>query len=164
MQDHGAKIFVSVVLGGFSAALAYVLFVFLTPETAFELAALTGNLLAMAVFPVLVLSEKRVLKKYAEMEKNITSPIVYKANAHFILDRQVRHGNLYFCETGVLMIALYKKTWLVDEVRKQNIETIRFESFLVILQAKDGRVFRMMIPDAGAVEAELKSKNWMESL
>lgn len=157
---YGAKFSVSIFLGVICGIFTYINGAFLFPSAAPALALIGGSLCAMLVFPVLVFSERRVLRKYAEVEKNIKSPVLYKTNGNFILDRQVKNGNIYFCETGVLMISLRKKTWLIDEVLMQNIAEVRFDNLFLILRTKDGRIFRILVPDAKEAEEALNEKGW----
>ncbi|NLK39830.1 MAG: hypothetical protein GX303_06275 [Clostridiales bacterium] len=157
---YDAKIFVSILSGVIGGFFAYLISVFVYPPFAVEIALIFACLVAILIFPAFVIAEKITKKRYAEVEKGIKSPVVYKTNGNFILDNQVKNGNIYFCETGILMISLHKKTWLVDEVLMQNIANISFDNLYMTLRAKDGRVFRIMMPDTAAVETALKSKKW----
>ena len=102
-------------------------------------------------------------KKYAEFEKEITSPIFYKTNGNFNLGNgKVKNGNIYFCEVGIVCLCLDEKPYTLDEILLQDVDRYQFDDVHLNIFTKDGRLFVITLPDAKNVIKTLKEKDWIE--
>ena len=124
-----------------------------------QLAAFSGSLFALLLFPVLVVYKKTMDKRYAKLEKEITSPIFYKTNGNFNLGNgKVKNGNIYFCESGIVCVSLEEKPYTLDEILLQDIERYQFDNIHLNIFAKDGRIFVITLPDATRIIEVLREK------
>lgn len=154
-----ANIVGSAVTGFFFGLTGYFVLNFLDMDQPFPLAVFSGVLFALLVFPVLVVHGKMLDKRFAEFEKEITSPIFYKANGNFNLGNgKVKNGNIYFCEAGIVCASLEKKPYSAEEILVQEIEGFQFDNIHLNIIAKDGRVFVITTPDAPKIIETLRQK------
>ena len=131
-------------------------------DLSFQLAVASGLLFALLLFPFLVVYEKVIDKRYAKIEKEITSPIFYKTNGNFNLGNgKVKNGNIYFCEAGIVCVCLEDKPYSLDEILLQDIERYQFDNIHLNIFAKDGRIFVITLPDAQKIIEELREKDWI---
>ena len=131
-------------------------------DLSFQLAVASGLLFALLLFPFLVGYEKVIDKRYAKIEKEITSPIFYKTNGNFNLGNgKVKNGNIYFCEAGIVCVCLEEKPYTLDEILLQDIERYQFDNIHLNIFAKDGRVFVLTTPDAAKIIDILRQKEWI---
>lgn len=101
-------------------------------------------------------------KRYAEIEKQIPYSIFYKTNGNFDLGCKIRNGNIYFCKAGIVCVSLDEKPYSLDEILVQDIERMRFDKIHLHIFTKDGRSFRITLPDAEKIVELLKERNWVE--
>ena len=128
----------------------------------FPLAVVSGFLFALLLFLFLIIYGKITDKRYAKFEKEITSPIFYKANGNFNLGNgKVKNGNIYFCEAGIVCVCLEDKPYTLDEILLQDIERYQFDNIHLNIFAKDGRVFVLTTPDAAKIIDILRQKEWI---
>lgn len=131
-------------------------------DLSFQLAVASGLLFALLLFPFLVVYEKVIDKRYAKIEKEITSPIFYKTNGNFNLGNgKVKNGNIYFCEAGIVCVCLEDKPYSLDEILLQDIERYQFDNIHLNIFAKDGRIFVITLPDAQKILDLLMKKGWI---
>ena len=157
-----AKAVLSVITGFFFGLIGYFVLLLLNIDQSFQLAALSGLLFALLLFPVLVVYEKVIDKRYAKIEKEITSPIFYKTNGNFNLGNgKVKNGNIYFCEAGIVCVCLEDKPYSLDEILLQDIDRYQFDNIHLNIFAKDGRIFVITLPDAQKVIEVLREKDWI---
>lgn len=154
--------FLSAMTGFLFGLIGYFVLLLLEIDQPFQLAVFSGLLVALLLFPVLVVYGRIMEKRYAEFEKGITSPIFYKANGNFKLDNgKVRNGNIYFCQSGMICVCLEEKPYTVDEILLQDIEGLQFHDFHLNITAKDGRRFVITLPDAPKIIDVLREKDWI---
>ena len=157
-----AKVFLSAFTGFFFGLIGYFVLLLLDIDQPFQLAALSGLLFALLLFPVLVVYGNIMDKRYAKFEKEITSPIFYKTNGNFNLGNgKVKNGNVYFCETGIICVCLEEKPYTLDEILLQDIERFQFDNIHLNIFAKDGRMFVLTTPDAAKIVEVLRQKEWI---
>ena len=129
---------------------------------AFLFAAISGLLFYLMLFPVLVVYQNTMDKRYATFEKEITSPIFYKTNGNFDLGNgKVKNGNIYFCEAGIVCVCLEDKPYSLDEILLQDIERYQFDNIHLNIFAKDGRVFVLTTADAAKIIEILRQREWI---
>ena len=157
-----AKAVLSVITGFFFGLIGYFVLLLLNIDQPFQLAALSGLLFALLLFPVLVVYGNIMDKRYAKFEKEITSPIFYKTNGNFNLGNgKVKNGNVYFCEDGIVCVCLEDKPYTLDEILLQDIERFQFDNIHLNIFAKDGRIFILTAPDAAKIIEVLRQKGWV---
>ena len=158
-----AKAFLSAFAGFFFGLIGYFILLLLDIDQPFQLAAFSGLLFALLFFPVLGIYEVIVERRYAKFEKNIISPIFYQTGTLIALNKKnVRNGKVYFCETGIVLITLDEKPYLLEEILLQNIERYYFDNIHLNVYTNDGRVFILTFPNVKEAIAALKKRNWIQ--
>ena len=157
-----AKAFLSAFTGFLFGLIGYFVLLLLDIDQSFQFAVLSGLLFTLLLFPVLVVCGNIMHKRYANFEKEITSPIFYKTNGNFNLGNgKVKNGNIYFCESGIVCVCLEEKPYTLDEILLQDIEQYQFDNIHLNIFAKDGRVFVLTTPDAAKIIDILRQKEWI---
>ena len=124
-----AKAFLSAITGFFFGLITYFVLLYIEEPDALLLAVVSGLLFFLILFPILIIHEKVMNKKYAEFEKHITSPFFYKTNGNFKLNNnKVSNANIYFCEESIIFIALDEKPYFMEEIQRNNIHRIQFDN------------------------------------
>jgi hypothetical protein len=154
--------FLSAFMGFFFGLAGYFVLLLFHINQPFQLAVLSGLLFALSLFAFLVINNHVVNKRYKKIEKEITSPIFYKANGNFNLGNgKVKNGNIYICESGIICVCLDEKPYTLDEILLQDIDRYQFDHFHLNIFAKDGRVFVLTTPDAAKIIEVLRQKEWI---
>ena len=158
-----AKALLSAITGFFFGLIVYFLFQYLEIDDSLLIAVLGGLLFYILLFIFLLVYGKIMDKKYAEFEKEITSPIFYKTNGNFNLGNgKVKNGNIYFCKSGIVCLCLEEKPYTLDEILLQDVDRYQFDDIHLNIFTKDGRLFVITLPDAKNVIKTLKEKDWIE--
>ena len=157
-----AKVFLSAFTGFFFGLIGYFVLLLLDIDQPFQLAALSGLLFALLLFPVLVVYGNIMDKRYAKFEKEITSPIFYKTNGNFNLGNgKVKNGNVYFCEAGIICVCLEEKPYTLDEILLQDIDRYTYTFSQLNVFTNDGRLFVITVPRADEIIDLLMRKGWI---
>ena len=157
-----AKAVLSIITGLFFGLIGYFVLLLLDIDQPFQLAALSGLLFALLLFPVLVVYGNIMDKRYAKFEKEITSPIFYKTNGNFNLGNgKVKNGNVYFCEDGIVCVCLEEKPYTLDEILLQNIDHYTYTFTQLNVFTNDGRLFVITVPKADEIIDLLMRKGWI---
>ena len=157
-----AKVFLSAFTGFFFGLIGYFVLLLLDIDQPFQLAALSGLLFALLLFPVLVVYGNIMDKRYAKFEKEITSPIFYKTNGNFNLGNgKVKNGNVYFCEDGIICVCLEEKPYTLDEILLQNIDHYTYTFSELNVFTNDERLFVITAPRADEIIDLLMRKGWI---
>ena len=157
-----AKAVLSIITGLFFGLIGYFVLLLLDIDQPFQLAALSGLLFALLLFPVLVVYGNIMDKRYAKFEKEITSPIFYKTNGNFNLGNgKVKNGNVYFCEDGIVCVCLEEKPYTLDEILLQNIDHYTYTFSELNVFTNDGRLFVITVPRADEIIDLLMRKGWI---
>jgi len=123
-----AKALLSAFTGFFFGLITYFLLQYLEMDDALLISGLGGFLVYILLFVFLLVYGKIMDKKYAEFEKEITSPVFYKTNGNFNLGNgKVKNGNIYFCEAGIVCLCLDEKPYTLDEILLQDIDHYQFD-------------------------------------
>ena len=158
-----AKALLSAITGFFFGLITYFLLQYLEMDGALLISVFGGLLFYILLFVFLLVYGKIMDKKYAEFEKEITSPIFYKTNGNFNLGNgKVKNGNIYFCEAGIVCLCLDEKPYTLDEILLQDIDRYQFDDIHLNIFAKDGRLFVITLPDAKNIIKILNEKDWIE--
>lgn len=127
------------------------------PLTAFAMAGAT--LLCFAVFSI---HQKILDRRYAQLEAEIPYPIFYRTNGNFDLGGGiVKNGNICFCDAGIVCASMEETPYALEEILLQDIERMSFDTIHLHIHTKDGRLFRITLPDAAVVVELLKQKDWV---
>ena len=158
-----AKIFLSAFGGFLFGLIGYFVLLLLDIDQPFQLAVFGGLLFALLLFSFLGIYELIIGRRYTKFEKDIISPIFYQTGTLIALSKKnVRNGKVYFCETGIVLISLDEKPYLLEEVLLQNIERYYFDNIHLNIYTNDGRVFILTFPNVKAAIAALKKHNWIQ--
>ena len=157
-----AKVFLSAFTGFLFGLIGYFVLFLLDIDQPFQLAALSGLLSALLLFPVLVVYGNIMDKRYAKFEKEITSPIFYKTNGNFNLGNgKVKNGNVYFCEAGIVCVCLEEKPYTLDEILLQNIDHYTYTFTQLNIFTNDDRLFVITVPKVDEIIDILMRKGWI---
>ena len=157
-----AKVFLSAFTGFLFGLIGYFVLLLLDIDQPFQLAALSGLLFALLLFPVLVVYGNIMDKRYAKFEKEITSPIFYKTSGNFNLGNgKIKNGNIYFCEAGIICVCLEEKPYTLDEILLQNIDHYTYTFSQLNVFTNDGRLFVITVPKADEIIDLLMRKGWI---
>ena len=157
-----AKVFLSAFTGFLFGLIGYFVLLLLDIDQPFQLAALSGLLFALLLFPVLVVYGNIMDKRYAKFEKEITSPIFYKTSGNFILGNgKIKNGNIYFCEAGIVCVCLEEKPYTLDEILLQDIDRYTYTFSQLNVFTNDGRLFVITVPRADEIIDLLIRKGWI---
>ena len=157
-----AKVFLSAFTGFLFGLIGYFVLLLLDIDQPFQLAALSGLLFALLLFPVLVVYGNIMDKRYAKFEKEITSPIFYKTSGNFNLGNgKIKNGNIYFCEAGIVCVCLEEKPYTLDEILLQNIDHYTYTFTQLNIFTNDDRLFVITVPKVDEIIAILMRKGWI---
>ena len=157
-----AKVFLSAFTGFLFGLIGYFVLLLLDIDQPFQLAALSGLLFALLLFPVLVVYGNIMDKRYAKFEKEITSPIFYKTSGNFNLGNgKIKNGNIYFCEAGIVCVCLEEKPYTLDEILLQDIDRYTYTFSQLNVFTNDGRLFVITVPRADEIIDLLMRKGWI---
>ena len=157
-----AKVFLSAFTGFLFGLIGYFVLLLLDIDQPFQLAALSGLLFALLLFPVLVVYGNIMDKRYAKFEKEITSPIFYKTSGNFNLGNgKIKNGNIYFCEAGIVCVCLVEKPYTLDEILLQDIDRYTYTFSELNVFTNDGRLFVITVPRADEIIDLLIRKGWI---
>ena len=157
-----AKVFLSAFTGFLFGLIGYFVLLLLDIDQPFQLAALSGLLFALLLFPVLVVYGNIMDKRYAKFEKEITSPIFYKTSGNFNLGNgKIKNGNIYFCEAGIVCVCLEEKPYTLDEILLQNIDHYTYTFTQLNIFTNDDRLFVITVPKVDETIDILMRKGWI---
>ena len=157
-----AKVFLSAFTGFLFGLIGYFVLLLLDIDQPFQLAALSGLLFALLLFPVLVVYGNIMDKRYAKFEKEITSPIFYKTSGNFNLGNgKIKNGNIHFCEAGIVCVCLEEKPYTLDEILLQNIDHYTYTFTQLNIFTNDDRLFVITVPKADEIIDILMRKGWI---
>lgn len=158
-----AKAILSAFAGFLFGLIGYFVLLLLDIEQPFLLAAFSGLLFALLLFPVLGIYEVIVGRRYTKFEKDIVSPIFYQTGTLIALNKKtVRNGRVYFCETGIVIISLDEKPYLLEEILLQNIVKYHFDNIHLNIVTNDGRAFFLTLPNVQETLTALRKHNWIQ--
>ena len=157
-----AKAFLAAFGGIFLGLIGYFVLLLLDIDQPFQLAVLSGLLFALLLFPVLIVYEQVINKRYKEFEKEILSPVFLKVNGNFYLGgSDVKNGNIYFCEDGIVCVCLEDKPYTKDEILLQNIDHFRYTPTQLSIFTNDERIFVITLPQTDHIIDMLIQKGWI---
>ena len=157
-----AKAFRSAFTGFLFGLIGYFVLLLLDIDQPFQLAVICGLLFALLLFPVLVVYQNIMDKRYAKFEKEITSPIFYKTNGNFNLGNgKVKNGNIYFCEAGIVCVCLEEKPYSLDEILIQNIAHFSYTFTQLNIITNDNRLFVITAPKVDEIIDIITRKGWI---
>ena len=157
-----AKALLSAITGFFFGLITYFLLQYLEMDNALLISGFAGLLFYILLFVFLLVYGKFMDKKYAEFEKEITSPIFYKTNGNFNLGNgKVKNGNIYFCEAGIVCVCLEDKPYSLDEILIQNIAHFSYTFTQLNIITNDNRLFVITAPKVDEIIDIITRKGWI---
>lgn len=157
-----ANIVISAITSFFFGLFSYYIMLVLNIRHPFQLAVLSGLLMYLLIFPILLMYGFIMNKRYAKFEKEITSPIFYKTNGNFNLGNgKVKNGNIYFCEAGIVCVCLEEKPFTLDEILLQNIDHYTYTFTQLNIFTTDDRLFIITVPKVDEIIDILSRKGWI---
>ena len=154
------KIFLSLIIGVILGGIALVVGVLLAPDIAFALGLLVLALSAMAMHIILSITEARLNKRYAMIERLLQSPILYQTIANFNLGSGVVNGKVYVCKSGIVFASVDQTPYAVQQIPAEMLARYEHEEINLRLYTKDGREYHLVLPDAPEVIEVIKKHYW----
>ncbi len=155
------KIFLSAFTGFLFGLMGYFVLRLTKEPQAFVLAALGGALFAILLFVYLVVHGYVMEKRYAKFEKGMTESVICKANGNIRFQNgSMKNGNLYFCETSVIIVCAENKPYLREEIPLENIADITYGLAQLNIVTMDRGVFAITLPNADKIAALLAGGGW----
>ena len=159
----GIKLLLSAGFGIFFGVSLHSLYKFMGIEISLFLTVFSMAGFSMLSCLFFILYKKVMDKRYDKIEAEIPCPVFYKTNGNFDLGGgKIKNGNIYFCEAGIICVSMEKKPYTLDEILIQDIHKISYDTIHLHLYTKDGRLFKITLPDASDVVELLKQKDWVE--
>lgn len=154
------KIFLSLIVGAISGVAAAGISLLLAPDIAIWLGLLAFAVIALALHVVLSVTEFRMEKQFAEVERGLTSPVLYKTIANFQQGRDVVNGKVFVCRDGIVFASVEKTPFSVQEIAAEQIARFELDEIHLRLFAKDGREYHMVLPDAPEIAQVIRETYW----
>lgn len=159
----GVKLLLSAGFGIFFGVSLHSLYKFMGIEISLFLTAFSMAGISILSCLFFVLYEKVMDNRYAKIEAEIPYPVFYKTNGNYDLGGgKTKNGNIYFCDAGIICVSMEKKPYTLDEILIQDIHKISYDTIHLHIHTKDGRLFKITLPDASDVVELLQQKNWVE--
>lgn len=157
-----AKLILSTTLGVFFGVATYIILLRLNMGAeSLLLAILSGLGFGIMLLIGLLVTDKRMEKRYRELEKDIVSPVFYKTNGNFNLGHTVRNGNIYFCDDGILFALLDTKPPILEELPVYRIKSYQFDGLRLFIHTVDGEKYVITTQNVDEVRTALKNKQWI---
>ena len=154
------KIFLSLIIGVILGGITLLVSLLLAPNMALALGLLVLALSAMAMHVILSITEARVNKRYAAIERLIQSPILYQTIANFNLGSGVVNGKVYVCKSGIVFASIDQTPYAVQQIPADMLARYEHEEINLRLYTKDGREYHLVLPDAPEVIEAIKANYW----
>lgn len=152
----------SLIMGLFFGLVTYTVLHLLGIDRAFLFAALAALLFTLLLFSFLRIHDSLTEMKYAEFESQIRSPIFFKGNGNFSLEKgKVRNGRIYFCEDGIVCVCMDENPHTLDEILLQDIQGFRYDNVRLDIITKGGQIFAVTLPDCEKIIELLQNKDWI---
>lgn len=161
MDKIKVPLILSVIMGIMFGVPMYLLIRWIDPELSY-LGVIAGVLFALLLLEYMLIHQKHMEKRYAEAEKLITSPIIYRLNGNMKTERGVRNANIYLCEGGFAFISLDKKPHITEELLLSNIAAVSVVSSTQLeIATKDERFYSITSADVSRLISVLREKGWI---
>ena len=154
------KIFLSLIIGVILGSITLLVSLLLVPNMALALGLLVLALSAMAMHVILSITEARVNKRYAAIERLIQSPILYQTIANFNLGSGVVNGKVYVCRSGIVFASVEQTPYAVQQIPAEMLARYEHEEINLRLYTKDGREYHLVLPDAPEVIEAIQTNYW----
>ena len=153
----------SVALGISFGGTLYLIYQLMGIDPGLTLTILAAMGFTMLLFAFLVIHQKLMDRRYAETEAQIPYPVFYKTNGNFDLGGgKIKNGNIYFCDAGIVCVSKDTQPYPLDQILRQDICKLRYDTIHLHIHTKDGRVFKITLPDAETIITLLIERDWVE--
>ena len=157
-----AIIFLSAIIAIAFAIPTLIILLFILPEFALQISLIAGCFAFILMSIFLAINVALDKRKYAKFESKIKTPVFFKANGNFRFGKKVRNGNVYFCEDGVIIIALLdEKPYIREALLLSDVEQLSVEGFSLLILMKDGTSYSATVSTAAELETSLAKHGWM---
>lgn len=157
-----AIIFLSAIIAIAFAIPTLIILLFILPEYALQISLIAGCFAFILMSILLAINVALDKRKYAKFESKIKTPVFFKANGNFRFGKKVRNGNVYFCEDGVIIIALLdEKPYIREALLLSDVEKLSVDGFSLLILMKDGTSYSATVSTAAELETSLAEHGWM---
>ena len=154
------KILISLIVGAAGGSAAALVGLFLAPDIAIWLGLLAFAVIALALHAVMSITEARMEKQFALIERGLTSPVLYQTIANFQHGRDVVSGKVIVCRDRIVFASVEITPFSVQEIAAEQIARFELDEIHLRLFAKDGRVYHMVLPDAPEIAQVIRETYW----
>lgn len=159
-NGNNGKIFLSLIVGAVGGVVALVVGLLLAPNIAILLGLLAFAVIALALHVVLSVTEFRMEKQFSEIERALPVPVLYKTIANFQLGRDVVSGKVFVCRDRIVFASVEKTPFSVQELAAEHIARFEQDDIHLRLFTKDGKEYRLVLPDAQNVAQVIRENYW----
>ena len=157
-----AIIFLSAIIAIAFAIPTLIILLFILPEYALQISLIAGCFAFILMSIFLAINVALDKRKYSRFESKIKTPVFFKANGNFRFGKKVRNGNVYFCEDGVIIIALLdEKPYIREALLLSDVEKLSVDGFSLLILMKDGTSYSATVSTAAELETSLAKHGWM---
>ena len=153
-------IFLSIVVGAASGVAAFVVGLLFAPEIALLLGLLAFALISLALHVILSITEFRMNKQFAKIERTLQSPVIYQTLANFQLGRDVVSGKVYLCHNSIVFASVEQNPIVVQEIAVNQLLRYEQDEIHLRLYTKDGKEYHLVLPDAPKVVQVIRETYW----
>ena len=149
------------VTGAITAIPAYIVFRLLHFDHPFLWTVIAACGFMLILYPILRISGHRPNQKYAAFEAAFKAPFFHRMNANIKFGSSLRNGNLYFCDSCIVLASLDEKPTLIEELPLEQIERFTFDDIHMEIHVRDGRIFRLTSSEIEETRKALKARKWV---
>ena len=154
------KICLSLIVGGAGGAAALVVGLLLAPDIAIRLGLLAFAVVALALHVLLSVTEARMNKQYAKIERTLQSPVIYQTIANFNLGRDVVNGKVYLCRNSIVFATIDRTPYAVQQIPSDQLARYEQDEIHLRLFTKDGKEYHLVLPDAPELAQVIRENYW----
>lgn len=154
------KIFISLFGGTMFGSATVLILLFITPEIAWPVGLLTMAFFSVSLHVVLSVSEARMNKRFAEIERVLPALVLYQTVAHFNQGKDAIAGKVYLCQDAIVFALLDRKPYTLQMISADQLWRYELIEYVLHLYTNDGREYHLMLPDATEFICKIKELYW----
>lgn len=138
------KAVLSSILGFGSAILTFLVFIFIYPETALQIAVVCGFASVAVGFPFFIFLEYIDSLRYKKFEAEMGKSIVHAIKAHVETQNGIITSRVYFTEEKIILAYAKGKKFLSEHISLSEIFTVVTDGFFSLsIYTRDKQIFKL---------------------
>ena len=152
-------IFLSLLSAAVIAIPIFFVFMLIAPEHTIPLTLITTLSFCLALVTYMLIHMKVIGGKIQKAEAAIKSPVICKINGNFMHGKLLKNGNLYFCNSEILLLSVDGRQYR-SQLSRDALDRIEVEHIHIIVFAKDGLWLEFVCRNPREAMAELDPEEW----